>query len=31
MSQETEAETGVGLSGEQEEEIFGVDETMGTE
>ena len=31
MSQETEAETGVGLSGEQEEEIFGVDETLGTE
>ena len=31
MSQETEAGTGVELSGEQEEEIFGVDETMGTE
>ena len=31
MSQETEAETGVDLSGQQEEEIFGVDETLGTE
>ena len=31
MAQETEAETGVELSGEQEEEIFGVDETLGTE
>jgi len=31
MSQETEAETGVDLSGEQEEDIFGVDETLGTE
>ena len=31
MAQETEAETGVELSGEQEEDIFGVDETLGTE
>ena len=30
MSQETEAGTDIGLSGEQEEEIFGVDETLGT-
>jgi hypothetical protein len=31
MSQETEVETGVDLSGQQEEEIFGVDETLVTE